>query len=161
MALLDLNGLSDYIERSRVVQVLICIGCAVGSTIWRDTRGMQRPHLALDRYEQGNQQSDVLYGILLFITFWILSSYLVPISLFVTIEIVRFFQVRGGPPATGFGVSWRSPSRRSCLCVHYLATMHFSWLLGCRPSKPPTPFIHFVTSKPWMGGRLAPLEWMR
>ena len=33
---------------------------------------------------------------MLFVTFWILYSYLVPISLFVTMEVVKFVQVRRG-----------------------------------------------------------------
>lgn len=36
---------------------------------------------------------------LTFLTFWILLSYLVPISLFVTLEIVKFWQV-GAPPVS-------------------------------------------------------------
>ena len=43
---------------------------------------------------QGNYQNGGAYGFILFITFWILYSYLVPISLFVTLEIVKFWQVR-------------------------------------------------------------------
>ena len=38
-----------------------------------------------------------MYVIILFITFWILFSYLVPISLFVTLEIVKFILVRSLP----------------------------------------------------------------
>lgn len=34
----------------------------------------------------------------MFLTFWILYSYLVPISLFVTMELVKFWQVRRGRP---------------------------------------------------------------
>jgi magnesium-transporting ATPase (P-type) len=43
-----------------------------------------------------------------FLTFWILLSYMVPISLFVTLEVVKFWQVRplAGQP---------SPSPQSAL----------------------------------------------
>ena len=42
---------------------------------------------------QGNYQNGAAYTFILLITFWILYSYLVPISLFVTMEIVKFWQV--------------------------------------------------------------------
>ncbi len=42
----------------------------------------------------GNYQSSAKYLGILFLTFWILLSYLVPISLFVTMEIVKFALVR-------------------------------------------------------------------
>ena len=41
---------------------------------------------------QGNYKNGFVYWIILMITFWILYSYLVPISLFVTLEIVKFWQ---------------------------------------------------------------------
>lgn len=41
---------------------------------------------------QGNYRNGFVYWIILMITFWILYSYLVPISLFVTLEIVKFWQ---------------------------------------------------------------------
>ena len=61
-----------------------------------DTRicvqGFQRYHLAFDRYDVGNNKNGFVYTLLVFITFWILYSYLVPVSLFVTLEIVKFWQ---------------------------------------------------------------------
>ena len=44
---------------------------------------------------QGNFTNGWAYTFVLLVTFWILFSYLVPISLFVTLEIVKFWQVRG------------------------------------------------------------------
>jgi phospholipid-transporting ATPase len=41
---------------------------------------------------QGNYKNGGAYTFILFITFWILYSYLVPISLFVSLEIVKFWQ---------------------------------------------------------------------
>ena len=41
---------------------------------------------------QGNYSNGFVYTTVLLITFWILFSYLVPISLFVTLEIVKFWQ---------------------------------------------------------------------
>ena len=48
---------------------------------------------------QGNYTSDTAQFFINLVTFWILYSYLVPISLFVTMEIVKFWQVGvgGGP----------------------------------------------------------------
>jgi len=43
---------------------------------------------------QGNYTSDAAQFFIDLVTFWILYSYLVPISLFVTMEIVKFWQVR-------------------------------------------------------------------
>lgn len=42
---------------------------------------------------QGNYTSDVAQFFINMVTYWILYSYLVPISLFVTMEIVKFWQV--------------------------------------------------------------------
>ena len=42
---------------------------------------------------QGNYTSNVAQFFINLVTFWILYSYLVPISLFVTMEIVKFWQV--------------------------------------------------------------------
>lgn len=41
---------------------------------------------------QGNYTNGAAYTFILLITFWILYSYLVPISLFVSLEIVKFWQ---------------------------------------------------------------------
>ena len=41
---------------------------------------------------QGNYSSGAAYTFVLLVTFWILFSYLVPISLFVSMEIVKFWQ---------------------------------------------------------------------
>ena len=60
----------------------IITGCAAYA--WRQGPGLRRPHLALDRPEQGNWQSAGAYIPLVSLTAWILYSYLVPISLFVT-----------------------------------------------------------------------------
>lgn len=49
-------------------------------------------HLTAVCVLQGNYKNGFVYWIILMITFWILYSYLVPISLFVTLEIVKFWQ---------------------------------------------------------------------
>jgi hypothetical protein len=56
--------------------------------------GKDRYYLALTFYNQGNYESNVAFFFVNMVTFWLLFSYLVPISLFVTIEIVKFIQVR-------------------------------------------------------------------
>lgn len=53
-----------------------------------------RYYFAENSYTQGNYKSNVAYFFVTMVTFWLLYSYLVPISLFVTIEIVKFIQVR-------------------------------------------------------------------
>ena len=77
-----------------MLQLAMCIFCAVGSYIWRKYAGYPRYQLAMDAYVEGNYQNGLAYTLILLITFWILYSYLVPISLFVTLEIVKFWQVR-------------------------------------------------------------------
>ena len=59
---------------------------------WQCLQGKSRYYLAFEVYEQGNYENGFVYTLLVFITFWILYSYLVPISLFVTLEIVKFWQ---------------------------------------------------------------------
>lgn len=55
-------------------------------------QGLDRYYLVFDSNTAGNYENGFLYTLLVFITFWILFSYLVPISLFVTLEIVKFWQ---------------------------------------------------------------------
>lgn len=55
-------------------------------------QGKRRYYLEFESFTEGNQKNGFLYTLLSFITFWILFSYLVPISLFVTLEIVKFWQ---------------------------------------------------------------------
>ncbi|KAK9828339.1 hypothetical protein WJX74_009865 [Apatococcus lobatus] len=71
-------------------QILLCIGLACGSLGWRNNSGYERSHLQFRVNNQGNYKSNIVYVIVLWITYWILLSYLVPISLFVTMEIVKF-----------------------------------------------------------------------
>jgi len=77
-----------------MLQLAMCIFCAVASYIWRNHSGWPRYQLAMYAYVQGNYENGAAYTFILLITFWILYSYLVPISLFVTMEIVKFWQVR-------------------------------------------------------------------
>ena len=74
------------------LQFLMCAVCATAGTLWRNMAGSTRPHLAMASPTEGNPASPAAYGGILFVTFWILYSYLVPISLFVTLEIVKFWQ---------------------------------------------------------------------
>jgi len=77
-----------------MLQLAMCVFCAVASYIWRNHSGWPRYQLAMYAYVQGNYENGAAYTFILLITFWILYSYLVPISLFVTMEIVKFWQVR-------------------------------------------------------------------
>ena len=76
----------------------MCVFCAVAAYIWRNHSGWPRDHLAMYAYVQGNYENGAAYTFILLITFWILFSYLVPISLFVTMEIVKFWQVKPSLP---------------------------------------------------------------
>lgn len=76
-----------------VITVIIdpcCSTTDVSPQYWKATVGILRPYLALDVYVQGNY-AGVAGVIITFLTFWVLYSYLVPISLFVTMEIVKFW----------------------------------------------------------------------
>jgi magnesium-transporting ATPase (P-type) len=55
-------------------------------------QGKRRYYLVFTIYVEGNKKNPFVYALVSFITFWILYSYLVPISLFVTLEIVKFWQ---------------------------------------------------------------------
>lgn len=76
--------------------------CCIESSKYLPSRGAahcagkDRYYLALTFYNQGNYESNVAFFFVNMVTFWLLFSYLVPISLFVTIEIVKFIQVRVG-----------------------------------------------------------------
>lgn len=73
--------------------------------------GKHRYYLALNNSSQGNYSSNVAFYFVYLVTYWLLFSYLVPISLFVTIEIVKFVLVR---------LFWACCSLRIFLLVHIL-----------------------------------------
>lgn len=77
------------------MQLAMCLFCAIANYVWIQQEGKKRYYLALDVYVQGNWENAGAQICLTFLTFWILLSYLVPISLFVTLEIVKFIQVGG------------------------------------------------------------------
>ena len=72
------------------LQVALCASLATASYFWKVRQGTARPHLALTSDAEGNYTSAASYVGVLFFSFWILLSYMVPISLFVTMEIVKF-----------------------------------------------------------------------
>ncbi|KDD71842.1 hypothetical protein H632_c4305p0, partial [Helicosporidium sp. ATCC 50920] len=74
------------------MQLSLVIFCATANLIWQRSMGVDRPHLALDSPTQGIYTNGFVQWIINLFTFWILLSYLVPISLFVTLEIVKFWQ---------------------------------------------------------------------
>ncbi|EFJ44669.1 hypothetical protein VOLCADRAFT_121291 [Volvox carteri f. nagariensis] len=95
-------------------QLLLSVASAVVSWVWREHAGVRRPHLALDDPVQGNWQSPVTYIVLLSITFWILYGYLVPISLFVTMELVKFWQAFvfiNNDPVLKTNTEWRQQQK--------------------------------------------------
>lgn len=76
-----------------ILQLILCFWQSIASVIFRSDNGMLRYYLALDNSANGNPSNNFAYWIISFLTFWMLFSYLVPISLFVTMEIVKFVYV--------------------------------------------------------------------
>jgi phospholipid-transporting ATPase len=74
------------------MQLAMCVFLAVANQVWVERTGRQHYYLALNDFTEGVYESAVLQVAINFLTFWILLSYLVPISLFVTMEIVKFWQ---------------------------------------------------------------------
>ena len=75
-----------------LLQMAMCVFLAVMSYVWIVNQGQGHLYLALDSKVQGVYSNGFVQIVLNFFTFWILLSYLVPISLFVTLEIVKFWQ---------------------------------------------------------------------
>jgi phospholipid-transporting ATPase len=86
------------VERKLNVLVLALIGillilsviCTAGDLIWRYTRGSSLPYLDLDALDGVGSVVKLILKDL--VTYWVLFSALVPISLFVTIELVKYWQ---------------------------------------------------------------------
>ncbi len=76
----------------------------------------------------GNYQSSAKYLGILFLTFWILLSYLVPISLFVTMEIVKFALVRSPSPARATRLRCPQPATSICDSGSWTELFAFQWL---------------------------------
>jgi magnesium-transporting ATPase (P-type) len=64
----------------------------IAAYVWRQRARGKHYYLELDSHVRGNYENGLVYNIISFITFWMLFSYMVPISLFVTMEIVRYLQ---------------------------------------------------------------------
>ena len=75
-----------------LLQMAMCVFLAVMSYVWIVNQGQDHTYLALNYNVQGVYSNGFVQIVLNFFTFWILLSYLVPISLFVTLEIVKFWQ---------------------------------------------------------------------
>jgi magnesium-transporting ATPase (P-type) len=75
-----------------LLQMAMCVFLAVMSYVWIVNQGQDHTYLALNYKVQGIYSNGFVQIVLNFFTFWILLSYLVPISLFVTLEIVKFWQ---------------------------------------------------------------------
>lgn len=75
-----------------LLQLAMCVLLAVLNYVWMKDTGINHPYLALTFNVEGVYSNGFVQIVLNFFTFWILLSYLVPISLFVTLEIVKFWQ---------------------------------------------------------------------
>ncbi|UPR02315.1 phospholipid-transporting ATPase [Chloropicon primus] len=89
------NFLNIQIVILAIIQIVICVGCAVGSYVWREEYGFARQYMMYNRFVQNNYPNDGVYIIVYTITFWILFSSMLPISLIVSLEIVRMWQCIG------------------------------------------------------------------
>ena len=71
---------------------MLCIGAQSPRTTTprARTQGKERYYLAMDDTAGANSDNKFVYWLLNFLTFWILYSYFIPNSLFVTIEIIKF-----------------------------------------------------------------------
>lgn len=74
------------------MQMAMCLFLAVANYIWQRDVGRNHNYLALTYTVEGIYSNGFVQIVINFLTFWILLSYLVPISLFVTLEIVKFWQ---------------------------------------------------------------------
>lgn len=101
------------------LQMAMVFFCASASLVFQRNAGLARPQLALDQYSQGIYENGFVQWIINLFTFWILLSYLVPISLFVTLEIVKFWQgfvfINGDPSMVDRGTNERARCRNSNL----------------------------------------------
>lgn len=75
------------------LQFSICLGMSIAGMLWRSEQGIFRYYLAYNDYNwESNNENDFLFVLLNVMTNWILYSYMIPISLFVSNEIVKFWQ---------------------------------------------------------------------
>jgi phospholipid-transporting ATPase len=74
------------------MQLAMALFLAVANYIWVQNKGIDHFYLALTYHVEGVYANGFVQIVINFLTFWILLSYLVPISLFVTLEIVKFWQ---------------------------------------------------------------------
>ena len=86
------NFLNIQIVILAIIQAVICIACGVMSYVWRGKVGFDSYYLMYDKFVQNNYPNDGVYIIVYIITFWILLSSMLPISLLVSLEVVRFAQ---------------------------------------------------------------------
>ena len=76
-----------------LVQLCLCVGCALAKLMWRERQGKFRYYLLLTEYSDFENNADpVIFVCIAIIQYWILYSYMIPISLFVSNEIVKFWQ---------------------------------------------------------------------
>ncbi|KAJ9526539.1 hypothetical protein QJQ45_017693, partial [Haematococcus lacustris] len=90
---LKAGSLDRYLNKQIAILILfqlaLSVATGVASWAWRENVGRLRPHLALDDPTQGNWQPKGQFIGLATLTAWILYSYLVPISLFVTMWVTQ------------------------------------------------------------------------
>lgn len=71
-----------------LVQILICLACAIASSFFQDSVGSTIPYL------DGSPYSVPVYGLRNFFTYFALYNTMIPISLWVTLELIRVGQAK-------------------------------------------------------------------
>ena len=79
-----------------IIQILLCLGCALAGWYFLEDHRLDY-YLAINNKDSDERVNGIYETpgsqiMVNFVTFWILFSYLIPISLFVSMEIVKFVQ---------------------------------------------------------------------
>lgn len=71
-----------------LVQILVCLACAIASGFFEDSEGSKMPYLGHNPY------AVPVYGLRNFFTYFVLFNTMIPISLWVTLELMRVGQAK-------------------------------------------------------------------
>lgn len=82
------RALNRFILFVFLVQILICLACAIASGFFEDSVGSTIPYLGESGY------SVPVYGLRNFFTYFVLFNTMIPISLWVTLELIRVGQAK-------------------------------------------------------------------
>lgn len=69
-----------------IFELLLCLVCCIGSIVWNVNYGDNYSYFVQKRYSGG------LEGVFTFLTVFILLNTMIPISLIISLEMVKFMQ---------------------------------------------------------------------